>query len=314
MSWVSLSSVSTTDAVALWNEFYPDKYAIDESVFRLNTLENPFKWLEGARALTDNGSLRGYAVLKRSGYGFYPGAEPTVCHLSAFAYSDEQAGRALLEDAIGAARGEGMKVLHFGADTRHFWPGVPKEMTALQDLLAEYGFVANGFAVDLEADLETYETPPHTYAKMGDAQLRACTKADIPLLEEFLHREFPRRWWYDVMQKIRIEENPGCVFAVFVGDSCEGFAITQEDGCRMPIAGGIWYRDLGPKWGSLGPIGVSERVRGRGLGGALLGFGLEGLKARGVRRCIIDWTTLVEFYGKFGFEVNREYVPMRLEL
>jgi predicted N-acetyltransferase YhbS len=60
-------------------------------------------------------------------------------------------------------------------------------------------------------------------------------------------------------------------------------------------------------WGQLGPIGVSKDVRGKGYGGALLDAGLGYLRDQGVRGCVIDWTDLVDFYGKFGFKPYREY-------
>jgi len=60
-------------------------------------------------------------------------------------------------------------------------------------------------------------------------------------------------------------------------------------------------------WGQLGPIGVSKDARGKGYGGALLDAGLRYLRDQGVRGCVIDWTDLVDFYGKFGFKPYREY-------
>jgi predicted N-acetyltransferase YhbS len=55
-------------------------------------------------------------------------------------------------------------------------------------------------------------------------------------------------------------------------------------------------------------------VRGEGWGGALLSAGLLELKARGTNQCIIDWTTLGEFYGKHGFEKSRLYRSAKLTI
>jgi hypothetical protein len=41
---------------------------------------------------------------------------------------------------------------------------------------------------------------------------------------------------------------------------------------------------------------------------------LEHLRDHGARRTIIDWTGLVDFYGKHGFEVTRTYNYMTLDL
>ena len=94
----------------------------------------------------------------------------------------------------------------------------------------------------------------------------------------------------------------------------EGFALIQDSSNRYPIGGAVWHKDLGQSWGSLGPIGVSTAVRGSGRGGYLLGSALQILRDRGCQRTIIDWTTLTDFYGKFGFEVSRSYASMSLRL
>jgi predicted N-acetyltransferase YhbS len=67
-------------------------------------------------------------------------------------------------------------------------------------------------------------------------------------------------------------------------------------------------------WGQLGPIGVSKDVRGKGYGGCLLDASLLHLHMRGIRGCVIDWTDLVNFYGKFGFKPYREYAMLGKEL
>jgi predicted N-acetyltransferase YhbS len=52
---------------------------------------------------------------------------------------------------------------------------------------------------------------------------------------------------------------------------------------------------------------VSQERRGSGYGGALLDTGLSRLRDAGVAGCVIDWTTLLDFYGKFGFKPFRQY-------
>jgi predicted N-acetyltransferase YhbS len=44
-----------------------------------------------------------------------------------------------------------------------------------------------------------------------------------------------------------------------------------------------------------------------GHGGRLLDAGLRRLRDHGVAGCVIDWTSLLTFYGKFGFAPQRVY-------
>jgi ribosomal protein S18 acetylase RimI-like enzyme len=37
-------------------------------------------------------------------------------------------------------------------------------------------------------------------------------------------------------------------------------------------------------------------------------------KANGIRAARVDWTHLIDWYEKLGFEVERRFTPMRLDL
>jgi GNAT superfamily N-acetyltransferase len=172
------------------------------------------------------------------------------------------------------------------------------------------GFADRGEIVDLERHLDEYQSPVES---PPNAQFKCLESKDHDLLVDFLDREFPGRWKYDTLYKIRFE-GPSCVFVLMVDGSVEGFALIQSAEHRSPIGGGVWRSSLGASWGALGPIGISERLRGKGYGSALLGAALTELKHRGVQNAIIDWTNLVEFYGKHGFTPTRIYRAMSLKL
>ena len=83
----------------------------------------------------------------------------------------------------------------------------------------------------------------------------------------------------------------------------EGFCHIFRPNAWPPGPSTFWS----PHQAGLGPIGVSEHVRGQGLGGRLLAASLHELAQGGARTCVIDWTSLVDFYGKFGFRPVRAY-------
>ena len=104
------------------------------------------------------------------------------------------------------------------------------------------------------------------------------------------------------------------VHGLFTEGELHGFALLQDKSTPRPIGGAVWRMDLGDDWGSLGPIGISRSVRGRGFGDGLLASSLLELRRRGCRRTIIDWTTLADFYGKHGFVPTRTYRRTTLSL
>ena len=51
-------------------------------------------------------------------------------------------------------------------------------------------------------------------------------------------------------------------------------------------------------------------LRGQGYGSVLLDAGLRRLHDNGVNGCVIDWTGLLDFYGRFGFQPLRAYYQL----
>lgn len=297
----------------LWCNFYPRRYHVSAEQISYNTFDSGLlDWGASAVIHGIEGKLLGFVLVKKSGSAFYKGPDPDSAFLSAIAFIEPGVGLELMEHAKRTLANRGVCTITFGTDWRHFFPGVPTDFPTLTNFLTIDAFDAGGESVDLERDMTTYVNP--CPAKFDDLIFRPVESADLELLHDFFLREFPGRWRYDVMQKVKSEERPEIVFGMFGPDRCEGFALLQDWTHRSRIAGAVWHLDLGEKWGSLGPIGISRDRRGRGEGNALLGAALERLRDRGVARAIIDWTGLVKFYGGHGFEVSRTYRSMSLRL
>lgn len=308
---------------ALWNDVYPEKFAVDAEILRRNTVDSHlFDW--GSSIIeVDNGVPIAFLAVKKSAAPLFRGPDPDQAHITALAFRNPLCAVDLMSYAKKLLLNRGVYKLIFGQDTRHFFPGCPEEMSSLRDFLMVEGFEEGSEQVDLEADLAQYDPPsdvlmplssyPGLEAESGPS-VKPISDEHRDLLREFLEREFPGRWRYDTFAKISEEERSDFVYGLFIDGRIEGFAITQDWTHRLPIAGCVWRKNLGDQWGGLGPIGVSKSLRGQGYGDALLAASLLGLKQRGVRRCIIDWTNLVDFYGKHGFDVSRRYKTFTLQL
>lgn len=297
----------------LWNGFYPAEYRIDAELLELNTVKSPvFDWGISQIETDDTGKVLGFVAFKRSAASLFKGPTVDQAHLCAIAYQDARTGVDLVADAKKTLRNRGVNRLFFGADSRHFWPGCPTVCGAMCGFLMVEGFEDQGETFDLERDLSDYQLP---YPLPDGFEFRPlASEDDIVGLRNFLEKEFSGRWRYDTMEKIRAEDDPSCVIAAFDGPSVVGFALVQHWTHKAPIGGAVWRNALGENWGSLGPIGVSSDLRGRGLGHGTLGAALNHLKGLGVRQCIIDWTTLDDFYGRHGFQKTRVYKSTSLRL
>lgn len=287
-----------------WQSALPEKYWVDAALIRQNSVECPvFDW--GASIIEQSPlGVEGFVIVKNSASRLYKGPEKDASHLCAIVSKEPSIMVDLLEETKALLRARGKSKLVFGQDSRHFFPGVPEECAHLSQFLQVEGFRPTTEAVDLENDLTTFEYSK----KLPDGyEFRQMAAQDEPALEKFLIETFPGRWRYDVHAKLKAD-GPSCIFVAAQGERIVGFALIQNSAQTLPIGGAVWKHSLGENWGSLGPIGVSEEVRGKGVGGALLGTALLHLKGQGVGRCSIDWTTLVDFYGKFGFQVSRRYM------
>lgn len=293
-----------------WNQFAPDRYALDAAMLRQKTVECPiFDW--GASTIEDaDGEILAFASIKKPADSLYRGPDQDIAHLSLIAFADASYGVDLLSSVKQTLRNRGYSKLVFGQESNHIFPGSPNDFPALSSFLMVEGFTSGGEFVDLERDLGDYENP---FPLPADAHYETLQVGDEALLESFLDREFPGRWKYDTLEKIRIE-GPSTVFVLKRDGAVDGFALIQTEQDQSHIGGAVWKQSLGDNWGALGPIGVSESLRGKGYGNALLGQALVELKQRGARQTIIDWTGLVDFYGKHGFEPARRYRSMSLVL
>ena len=139
----------------------------------------------------------------------------------------------------------------------------------------------------------------------------------------FLDRQFKLDWVHDLGWALDHGMAPSDVLLLVPADTpappvaakrIAGFATIHQRGDGALFGPRFWEGLLRPASGGLGPIGVVERLRGRGLGRALLAVALDTLHERGVRDCVVDWTTLLGYYGPFGFSPWKTYLEGELPL
>jgi predicted N-acetyltransferase YhbS len=297
----------------LWNEFHPLQYAIGPELLEFNTVKSPvFDWGLSQIEYGQDGSIQGFICIKRSAANMFKGPSIDQAHLSACAYRDPRVAVDLVAEAKRILRNRGINRLIFGQDSRHFWPGCPSDVGSICGFLMVEGFEEHGQQFDMERDLSDYVAPKPTPTEVDFRPLNG--EEDVVAIRVFLEQEFPGRWHHDVMDKVRLEETGDCVIGAFQNGKAIGFALVQHAGQNCPIGGAVWKRSLGDNWGAIGPIGIGAALRGHGFGDALLSASCLHLKDLGVRKCIVDWTTLEDFYGRHGFAVSRRYKSSVLKL
>jgi predicted N-acetyltransferase YhbS len=94
-----------------------------------------------------------------------------------------------------------------------------------------------------------------------------------------------------------------------VNGDVQGFCRLTLSDSERPIER-FYPQRLPQPWGQYGPLGLSKGVRRQGLGGYLIDAAACHMQSLGVDGCVIDWTSLVELYGKFGFKVYNQYISL----
>jgi GNAT superfamily N-acetyltransferase len=213
-------------------------------------------------------------------------------------------GSALLNQLEGVARAEGWSRIEVSGGLLHLLPGIPRQAPAAKQFLERHGYTFdNALHVDLTHDLAQYTTP----AGAPSAAVRVASDVDAPSLLAFLAREFPGNWERHARWHLDAGGSARDFVVLEVDRRIEGFCHIYRPNVWPAGPSTYWSAALKPPAGGLGPIGVSDALRGHGLGRRLLDAALLELKASGVRGCAIDWTRLVDFYGAFGFKPYRWY-------
>lgn len=298
---------------SLWNAACSQEFAITPYFVRYNLQANTGIVKEGRLVLL-NDKPWGF-IIAEAMPEFSRVSPPQMGWISALAvaphFQHQGIGSRLLDWAEGWLKLQGCQRIRTGGNVRTFVPALPVELQS-EGFFFKRGFIERQpepeYCWDVSRDLGDELLITRKPCPMPEA-LRPAGATDRNALDEFISREFPGRWWYEYTEFVANSGRISDINILTLDGKVEGFAwITMEDSAR-PLNRYYLHRYPHP-WGQLGPIGVSQSIRKEGWGGYLLQFGLERLRALGVRGCVIDWTSLLNFYGKYGFKPYHKYHVM----
>jgi GNAT superfamily N-acetyltransferase len=329
------------EIVALWQACAGDRYPLRARLWRQLTTDNPdFQPSDVIVAAADRGDagpgrpkplgpIVGFGYLGRS-RGLVRGRRGWAHEgwLQVVAVSPgrqrEGIGRAIVTRLLEDAQREGVDRVRIGGGIHYVFPGVPTDLPGAQAFFTAIGARYEHETHDLRASLDGRAASERDHAVLADAGLtvRAMQPSESDTVLTFVDRAFNLDWVQDLGWATDRGLPAGDVLLLVPADTTglvsarkiAGFATIHQRG-NAPLFGPRFWEDLlEPSSGGLGPIGVAERLRGRGLGRALLAVALDTLHSRGVRDCVIDWTTLLGYYGPFGFQPWKSYMQGELAL
>ena len=194
-------------------------------------------------------------------------------------------GRSLLELGHAWLRARGVGVVRTGAAApRYLWPGVDVESHAAAVAL----FEAAGYAPVTTTHNHRCPTTFRSPSPDG-VDIRRVGAADTDALLRFATTAFPA--WVDEVSRALPH---GCCHGAFErSGEAVGFACHSVN-----------------RAGWIGPMATSERVRGSGVGSALLGAVCRDLHAAELDEAEIAWVGPDAFYEKAGARPSRRFVVL----
>lgn len=303
-----------------WNRSYPS-FAIPERLVAQNVFA-PFAGLNVmAWGGFEDGSLVAFALGKRPTASIPEYTDSEQGWVSLFAVDPTSENRTATADQLlmtveREMANRGVSRLRFGGDPGHFLPGVPTDFDALQAIFRDNGFEADRTFHDLRGDLAGYESPPRI-SKVADSWPELTLErvgAETEPLFAFLSDQFPGRWRYEAENFARVPGGASEYWLLRHDGETVGFARTNTPNSAYRGGNVNWASQLDGDVCGLGPLGVHESYRGRGWGLWLVATLAERYRDAGYDRMVIDWTDLVEYYGKLGFEPWLAYDAFTKEL
>ncbi len=294
------AEASDVPAIArLWNAHLGAAFPLSERVLGLTVFQDPTFQTGDVVIADDDDTVVGAAWLKRWREPYADPRFTTTGFIGGIAVRrDGQragTGSALLQALELRLRQEGCTDVEVSGGLLHLLPGVPTSESGAKAFFEQHGYT---FGEDRHYDLRGDP------AEAGAPQQGVRPAETAEELLEFLQREFPGSWHLHAQWHLSSGGAPGDFMVVDEDNRVEGFCHIFRPNAWPPGPSTFWS----PGDCGLGPIGVSDRLRGRGLGGKLMRGSLHELAQSGGRRCRIDWTRLVDFYGQYGFEPCASYL------
>ncbi|MVB10036.1 Acetyltransferase (GNAT) family protein [Caprobacter fermentans] len=304
------------EIAALWNRNFPEAFHVTEFWLMKKTVQDGDLFVPGTLALRGEDGIIA-AVATKISDGILPEYYRTAWLSSLVTDVDCRRrgfGGFLYRRAEAELKKSGVRTVISGGEMHNFFSGIPEPEPETERFFQSLGFVLNDVRhYDLSSDVSRidFDRVGVPMNETSDFVTSPATELDFPEMRRFFDREFPGRWKFEVMRHLESGGDPGEILLLRRGREVCGF-------CKVHVnhdgRNGEFNSQLGKSWGALGPIGISEAARGKGLGARLLRDALKHLQRGGAHNVNIDWTVLKDFYGQFGFQPWRTYLAAYKEL
>lgn len=288
----------------LWNIEYNEIFPISEELFQRNLIN---AYDNASYVALDKGQLVGFIIgkiwqdeFKIEGYDNQGWISLIyVCPN----YRKRGIGSNLLKLVEDKFERLGKSIIYIGRDYFNYFPGLPSELEEFLGWFKKRGYEGDRCTFDLICKNKGKITLVNS-----KYSFRLASINDKENIMNFLHKNWPGRWTKEILD---YWNNGGtgreCVICLDNDIVC-GFAkVGYPNTPEMQISNSQTWRNCFKSLGGIGPLGIDKDYRGRHLGFDIVAFAKNILIDANTTDIIIDWTSLIDFYHKFGFDVWKSY-------
>ena len=307
MKIINLSKYEKLEEIyQIWNAEYGNIYPITAELFNRN-IENIF--MKASYVAIEDQKLVGFVIGKIWHDAYKIKGYDDIGWISLIyvipKYRKLGIGSALLESSIDVFKKQGVSIVNLGKDYNNFFPGLPIDLVKYQGWFQKRGFEFTYQTHDLISRFNK-----NKLNIVNNHYLFTTSKGyDKDLVINFINSCFPGRWTKEAIDYYN-NGGDGNEYLICLNDKKEICAFCKV--CYPTTL--VKHMSYSHTWrarflalGGIGPLGVAPSYRGNHLGYDIVASAVNHLIDASASEIIIDWTGLLDFYRKLGFEVWKSY-------
>lgn len=288
----------------IWNEelnlIYPISYALMERNTKNACLEASF-------IAKENEEIAGFIISKIYDNEYRKEIYEEIGWISLIyvvpKYRKKGIGSLLLQKAESEFIKLNKKTIFIGKDFNNFFPGLPIDLKKNLEWFLKRNYKRLYNTCDLIKNKDK-KIP----LRNNDIKFVLGNTLPKENIIDFLERNWPGRWTFEAKEYFECGGEGKEYLIGLDGDKiCAFVKIGYPTTPTNLISYSLTWRDKFDSLGGIGPLGVDTSYRGQSIGYDLVASAVNHLLDSGAGNIIIDWTNLLDFYRKFGFEVWKTY-------
>ena len=304
------------DCLNIWNEDVGFIYPIDKEMFKEKSIDCKYFKKECSFVEVVDDEVVGFVIGKVFNNNPNIPKYQNVGWISLiFVRRDKRKqgiGKNLLATTEAEMKKLGVNSIAVGSDIHNFFPGIPNDFDNTSDVFFkacgyELGYYTHDLIKKLsENDLVKYSSYNNNSYIDDDGKskrvvLEYAKKEDKEEVLEFLKRTFFGRWYDEAVEYFDNGEVVKEYLLARVDGKITGFL--RVNNCLIKETSyNINWKHRFSKLVGFGPLGVDVDYRHHGIAKMLLYYAISSSYKNGYTDAMIDWTGLVTYYQKLGFE------------